>query len=152
MQCAFSSISCGMPLSGVAMTSENTAADSSNRFADSLSMARSGATARAATIMNFIFSPLLSEETFDSLSSASASPSTVWRKDQLTPMLLSQAVNGGSKGVTLGGHVTGYGQASDCGASSGASTSVSPRRTLGRRRTGRESLRRGSVVLTPEET
>src|SRR5690349_6313137 len=58
MQFAFSSISCGIPLSGVAMTSENTAADSSSRFADSLSIASSGVSngviARAVTIVNFI--------------------------------------------------------------------------------------------------
>src|SRR3954451_10353106 len=103
MQCAFSSISCGIPLSGVAMTSENTAADSSNRFADSLSTARSGATARAATITNFIFSPLLSEETCDILSSALAGPTSLDRKEQLTPMLLLQAGVGDVHGLTPGG-------------------------------------------------
>src|SRR5438270_12243958 len=94
MQCAFSSISCGMPLSGVAMTSENTAADSSNRFADSLSTARSGATARAATIINFIFSPLLSEETCDTLTSALSGPTSQDGKEQVTPMLLPQSGTG----------------------------------------------------------
>src|SRR5437763_9092258 len=114
MQCAFSSISCGMPLSGVAMTSENTAADSSSRFADSLSTARSGATARAATIINFIFLPLLSEETCDSLSSACAGPTSQDGNEQVTPLFLPQARRRGLAMLTPGGHVTGYGQPSHC--------------------------------------
>src|SRR4051794_40892201 len=110
MQCAFSSMSCGMPLSGAAMTSENTAADSSKRFADSLSTARSGAMAKAATTMNFIFSPLLSEETFDSLSSALTGPTSQNWKEQLTPMLLPQIGTGDRPELTPGGHMTGCGQ------------------------------------------
>src|SRR5579859_7816220 len=55
MQWACSSSSCGMPLSGVAMTSENTAAASFRRFAGSLSLASNGVRANAAMIISLIF-------------------------------------------------------------------------------------------------
>ena len=56
MQCALSSRSCGIPLSGVAITSENTAAASPNRLAGALSMANNDVvSAKPATIINFIF-------------------------------------------------------------------------------------------------
>src|ERR1044071_7910142 len=61
MQCAFSSRSCGIPLSGVAMISEKTDAASANRFAGSLSIANNDVVmANPATITNLIFLPLLS--------------------------------------------------------------------------------------------
>src|SRR5579862_3194651 len=56
-QWACSSISCGIPLSGAAITSENKAAASSNRFADSLSLPIIGVIAIAAARKNFIGSP-----------------------------------------------------------------------------------------------
>src|SRR5438128_1051854 len=57
MQCACSSISCGIPLSGADITSENTVAASFRRFAGSLSLARSGAIATAAMRRAFISLP-----------------------------------------------------------------------------------------------
>src|SRR5690348_13093253 len=48
IQCAFARRSSGMPLSGVAITSESTVAASSNRLTASFSFASSGAIARAA--------------------------------------------------------------------------------------------------------
>src|ERR1035437_6849247 len=61
MQCAFSSRSCGIPLSGVAIISEKTAAASPNRLAGCLSIANKDVVrAKPATIANFICLPLLS--------------------------------------------------------------------------------------------
>src|SRR5271157_1978047 len=55
MQCALSSRSCGIPLSGVAITSEKTAAASPNRLAGALSIANSDVVkTKPATITNFI--------------------------------------------------------------------------------------------------
>src|SRR5664279_2423600 len=55
MQCAFSSRSCGIPLSGVAITSEKTDAASPNRLAGSLSIASNDVVrAKPATITNLI--------------------------------------------------------------------------------------------------
>ena len=55
MQYAFSSRSCGIPLSGVAITSEKTAAASPNRLAGALSIANSDVVkTKPATIANFI--------------------------------------------------------------------------------------------------
>src|ERR1017187_6926383 len=48
MQWAFAIRSCGIPLSGAAMTSENTAAASFSRFTESLPLASRGAIARVA--------------------------------------------------------------------------------------------------------
>src|ERR1035438_4270973 len=65
MQCALSSRSCGIPLSGVAITSENTDAASPSRFAGALSTASNDVVnvkAKPATIANLIFMPLLSRE------------------------------------------------------------------------------------------
>src|ERR1035437_9713432 len=65
MQCAFSSRSCGIPLSGAAITSEKTDAASPSRLAGSLSAASSDVVrAKPAMIINFIrlyllLSPLL---------------------------------------------------------------------------------------------
>src|ERR1035438_1422667 len=59
MQCAFSSRSCGIPLSGAAITSEKTDAASPNRLAGSLSIASNDndvVRAKPATITNFICS------------------------------------------------------------------------------------------------
>src|ERR1041385_4629592 len=56
MQCAFSRRSCGIPLSGVAITSEKTDAASPNRLAGSLSIAsKDVAHASPAMIIEFIF-------------------------------------------------------------------------------------------------
>src|SRR5579884_1494703 len=49
MQWAFASRSCGMPLSGAAITSEKTAEASSRRFSVSLSLASRGVIARGAS-------------------------------------------------------------------------------------------------------
>src|ERR1035437_4341258 len=58
MQCAFSSRSCGIPLSGVAITSEKTDAASPNRLAGSLSIASNDVVrAKPAMIANFIVLP-----------------------------------------------------------------------------------------------
>src|SRR5208337_237768 len=62
MQCALSSRSCGIPLSGAAITSEKTDAASPNRLAGSLSIASNDVVkAKPATIISFIFLPLLSQ-------------------------------------------------------------------------------------------
>src|ERR1035438_1073315 len=61
MQWAFSSKSCGIPLSGVAIISENTAEASFNRFTESLSLANSGTIARvAASTIRMFLKPLRS--------------------------------------------------------------------------------------------
>ena len=55
MQCALSSRSCGIPLSGVAMISEKTDAASPNRLAGALSIASNDVVrAKPATITSFI--------------------------------------------------------------------------------------------------
>src|ERR1041385_4760089 len=55
MQCAFSSRSCGIPLSGVAITSEKTDAASPKRLVGSLSTASNDVVrAKPATITSFI--------------------------------------------------------------------------------------------------
>src|SRR3954453_20511713 len=110
MQCAFSSISCGMPLSGAAMTSENTAAESSSRFTDSLSAARSGATARAATIMSFIFfASSVGGDPATSRVSACACPSGYLQR------CYRHRATGARQGLTPDGQVTVYGEESEQG-------------------------------------
>src|ERR1039458_3967387 len=59
MQCARSSRSCGIPLSGAAITSEKTDAAAPSRLAGSVSIASSVVVkAKPATIANLIFLPL----------------------------------------------------------------------------------------------
>src|ERR1035441_7531231 len=63
MQCAFSSRSCGIPLSGAAMISEKTDAASPSRLAGSLSIASNDVVkTKPAAITSFIFLPPLSHE------------------------------------------------------------------------------------------
>src|SRR4051794_12251120 len=111
MQCAFSSISCGMPLSGAAITSENTAADSSNRLADSLSTARSGATARAATIINFMFFASSVGGNLRQPEYCTHRPNCAGIETAVNSNVLNVGGKHGRGGLTSRGHVTGYGQA-----------------------------------------